>query len=48
MVRHLAPILTAVLAAVVPAAGLAQARGGIEGRVIDPAADTRLGAGVRF
>lgn len=35
--RQLTSLLTAVLAAVVPAAGLAQTRGGIEGRVIDPA-----------
>src|SRR6267143_561540 len=37
VVRHLAPVIIAVLAAMVPAAGLAQGRGGIEGRVVDPA-----------
>ncbi len=35
--RHLAPVIIAVLAAAVPAAGLSQTRGGVEGRVIDPA-----------
>src|SRR5206468_12068269 len=36
-VRQLRSVFTAVLAAVVPATALAQARGGIEGRVVDPA-----------
>jgi len=36
-VRQLRSVFTAVLAAVLPAAGLAQARGGVEGRVLDAA-----------
>ena len=35
--RKLRTVLTALVAAAIPAAGLAQARGGVEGRVVDPA-----------
>jgi hypothetical protein len=47
-VRELTPILTVLLVALVPTAGLAQARGAIEGRVVDasgrPLAAAEVGA----